>query len=663
MMMPWMQHCLMAGLLGGAAALLAWGLCAVLRRARAPGWLLCLVWLAVGLRFALPGGVIPVTLPEPRDPELARAAETVTRTVQTLTEPPAPAGEAPVLVLLPTRAPASDPPAWAGVVGAVWLGGAVFLLARAAAGSRRLHRQLRCACRTPDGCYSSPAVQTPFTLGVLRPRIYLPAGLDGEARAAVLLHEQTHIRRGDMLTKPLFYGVVCLHWWNPLAWLAFRQFERAMEQACDEAAVRGRTEAQRARYCECLLHFALRTAPPGALAFGQSGARVRILHALRYRAPGRLALGLCVAAAMAAGFVLLAQPSLAQTPETPVLAAEPAATALPDASASSDAPVPGSAAAAPAPGEPAADAPGTAEAPAFEPVGGFILPVDYTYISRFYSLVHKGDDLIAPRGTPVLAAADGQVTRAGYHYSYGNYVVIDHGLDSNGHRWTTLYAHLAAITVREGQAVAQGESIGMVGSTGNSTSNHLHLELQCDGSLVPPQYYLPYSGTLLGKPDADGSLLALLQDPAMLDLAVQKAGAAQLRHTGAFRCPLSSYSTVSQLFGDDPAAPKPHTGLDLAAETGTPVLAAADGVVLAAGYDPDKGYYLLLYHGIGDDGAARTTLYSQLQGQTPLAIGTMVQAGQVLGAVGNSGMSTGPHLHLELWRDGTAVDPAGEIPC
>ena len=56
MMMPWMQHCLMAGLLGGAAALLAWGLCAVLRRARAPGWLLCLVWLAVGLRFALPGG-------------------------------------------------------------------------------------------------------------------------------------------------------------------------------------------------------------------------------------------------------------------------------------------------------------------------------------------------------------------------------------------------------------------------------------------------------------------------------------------------------------------------------------------------------------------------------------------------------------------------------
>lgn len=56
----------------------------------------------------------------------------------------------------------------------------------------------------------------------------------------MLLHEQTHIRRGDPLTKPLFYAVACLHWFNPLAWLAFCTFERDMEAACDEAAVRGR---------------------------------------------------------------------------------------------------------------------------------------------------------------------------------------------------------------------------------------------------------------------------------------------------------------------------------------------------------------------------------------------------------------------------------------
>ena len=57
----------------------------------------------------------------------------------------------------------------------------------------------------------------PFTLGILRPRVYLPDDLQGTARRAVLLHEQTHIRRRDPLVKPLFYAVVCLHWFNPLA--------------------------------------------------------------------------------------------------------------------------------------------------------------------------------------------------------------------------------------------------------------------------------------------------------------------------------------------------------------------------------------------------------------------------------------------------------------
>ena len=71
----------------------------------------------------------------------------------------------------------------------------------------------------------------------------------GPARDAVILHERTHIRRGDPLTKPLFYAVACLHWFNPLAWLAFREFERDMEAACDEAAVRGQSSAS----CICCI--------------------------------------------------------------------------------------------------------------------------------------------------------------------------------------------------------------------------------------------------------------------------------------------------------------------------------------------------------------------------------------------------------------------------
>ena len=121
------------------------------------------------------------------------------------------------------------------LLAAVWTVGVALLAVRAVWGYLRLSRQVALACKTPDGCFSGPCVPAPFTLGLLRPRVYLPAGLAGPARDAVILHERTHIRRGDPLTKPLFYAVACLHWFNPLAWLAFREFERDMEAACDES--------------------------------------------------------------------------------------------------------------------------------------------------------------------------------------------------------------------------------------------------------------------------------------------------------------------------------------------------------------------------------------------------------------------------------------------
>lgn len=89
---------------------------------------------------------------------------------------------------------------------------------------------------------------------------------------------------------------------------------------------------------------------------------------------------------------------------------------------------------------------------------------------------HRGTDIPAPLGTPVLAAAPGVVVTAGVQESYGNYVVIDHGSGT-----TTLYAHLSAIAVSQSTSVAAGQTIGLVGSTGTSTGNHLHLEIMEKG--------------------------------------------------------------------------------------------------------------------------------------------------------------------------------------
>lgn len=112
--------------------------------------------------------------------------------------------------------------------------------------------------------------------------------------------------------------------------------------------------------------------------------------------------------------------------------------------------------------------------------GEWMWPVpQYTYVSRWMSSYHKGADICAPYGTPIYASDSGVVVTAGWHYSYGNYVVIDHG---NG--WSTLYAHMSALGCSNGQAVQRGDVIGYVGSTGDSTGNHCHFEMRYNGSLV-----------------------------------------------------------------------------------------------------------------------------------------------------------------------------------
>ena len=108
-------------------------------------------------------------------------------------------------------------------------------------------------------------------------------------------------------------------------------------------------------------------------------------------------------------------------------------------------------------------------------------------------LFRSGIDIPAPSGTPILAAKSGQVVTSGWHDSYGNYVVVDHG---NGN--STLYAHMSARSVSEGQMVSQGQEVGKVGTTGSSNGNHLHYEVRDNYSRVNPEK--KYSGLNLTHP-------------------------------------------------------------------------------------------------------------------------------------------------------------------
>jgi len=119
---------------------------------------------------------------------------------------------------------------------------------------------------------------------------------------------------------------------------------------------------------------------------------------------------------------------------------------------------------------------------------GLIWPVNGVVVSGFgmrWGRMHEGIDIAASTGTPIRAAASGAVIWSGWRGGYGNCVVIDHG---NG--LATLYAHASALLVGVGQQVSQGQTVALVGSTGNSSGPHLHFEVRVNGVAVDPLLYL-----------------------------------------------------------------------------------------------------------------------------------------------------------------------------
>ena len=269
---------------------------------------------------------------------------------------------------------------------------------------------------------------------------------------------------------------------------------------------------------------------------------------------------------------------------------------------------------------------------------------------------HRGDDLCAAPGTDVLAAADGVVVQAAEHYSWGNFVVIDHGTNGEGYSWRTLYSHLQSYTVEAGQSVTQGQVIGYVGSTGRTTGNQCHFEVYVDNTLTSPRWFTAYHGEGDSAEPTDEERQELIDqcvdaklNDAMytMDEALDGQGAQAV----VFSLPLvlSDDLRMSSTFAQN------HTGVDLAAPEGTTVLAAADGTVTEYDYNEDDGYYLVLYHGM-DDGASWQTRYSHL-GSVKVQVGQQVVQGQEIAACGSTGASTGPHLHWEVLKNSEPVDP------
>ena len=169
----------------------------------------------------------------------------------------------------------------------IWAAGALAMLLYALASFLRLRRRTGASVRLRENVYLCDEVDSPFILGVFRPRICLPSGLEEPQLSHVLAHEKAHLRRRDHLWKPLGYLLLSLHWFNPVLWLAYVLLCRDIELACDERAVRDLDPEARADYSQALLDLSRpgRAVAACPLAFGEAGVKQRVKNVLNYRKP------------------------------------------------------------------------------------------------------------------------------------------------------------------------------------------------------------------------------------------------------------------------------------------------------------------------------------------------------------------------------------------
>ena len=258
---------------------------------RSPKWMNVLLWGIVALRLVLPFSIESAL-------SLIPSAETVSPAAVQFD--PAPTITSGVSVIdnavnpslsehfsaVPT---ASVNPlyVWTEIAGWVWLIGLGAMLLYALVSYLRLRRRVSVSLPVQDHIYLCDAISSPFILGVVKPHIYLPSGLDEVQRQNVLAHEQAHLARRDHWWKPLGFVLLAVYWFNPVLWLAYTLLCRDIELACDERVIRTMDESAVKTYSTVLLACSMprKTVITCPLAFGEVGVKERVRNALHYKKP------------------------------------------------------------------------------------------------------------------------------------------------------------------------------------------------------------------------------------------------------------------------------------------------------------------------------------------------------------------------------------------
>ncbi len=257
---------------------------------KAPRWISCALWGLVAVKLIIPFHIesilslvpnsepIPVNIEYQAVPQITSSVPTVNQVINPVLADNFAANVAysvnPMQIVI-------------SVASMVWIGGVALLCLYALVSYILLRKRVAVSQKICDRVYSCDEVQSPFILGVISPKIYLPSGMDGDVTDCVLEHERAHLKRGDHIWKPLGFLILAVYWFQPLCWIAYILLCKDIELACDEKVTKDKDRKWKAEYCQALLecHVKQKMITACPVAFGEVSVKDRVKNVLNYKKP------------------------------------------------------------------------------------------------------------------------------------------------------------------------------------------------------------------------------------------------------------------------------------------------------------------------------------------------------------------------------------------
>lgn len=536
---------------------------------KAPKWVTCLLWALVAIRLVVPfslesalsllpsGEVVPSNIEVTNTPHIESGIYAVNSAVNPVME----------TAFAPDRANSVNPmQVIVAAAGIIWLAGIFAMAVYAFISYVKIKRSVRTAALLEKGIMECDEVKSPFILGIFRPIIYVPSGMDSETLELVLAHEKAHLKRCDYVWKPLGYALLAVYWFNPLSWLAYVLLCRDIESACDEKVIRDKSSDYMAAYSQALLNCSVQRRRIAAcpVAFGETGVKMRIKNVLNYKKPAFWIIIASLVVCVVLAVCFLTNPKKEES-VSDVQAGEETQT--------------------------------SEEQP-------YVFDEERVYYYSLNAYTLNGMDPVKMINFTISFLPDGTYTwyesPISSFIGTGTYSIEDGILTMTDNAEITGIERVNRFKVSENSLLFVSEG-----------SDNFNMVKLADGEEF-----------VLGV-----NPLGDLGDVEVVEVESQ-----------TFVWPTDS-DLVTRQFSTDEENYHPET--DIAGALGDPVYAATDGTIKETGFDDKDGNYIVESAGL------ITVTYCHLE-EVSVNVNDVVSAGDVIGTIGSTGNSTGPHLAIRL---------------